>query len=113
MNISILIVHVLFLIWKKQYNKADDRIESLKAYCKKYLYDDATYRSNCFIKMLSELSKAGFHPVRGQRYAQKYHDKLLEMPLSKSRQGVEVEIVPYEHLWSMIIEMCENNLQNK
>ena len=65
MNISILIIHVMFLIWKKKYLQADDRIESLKAYSRKYLYDDSTFRSNCFIKMLIDLSKADFHPIRG------------------------------------------------
>ena len=35
------------------------------------------------------------------------------MPLSKSRQSIEVEIVPYEHLWEMIIDMCDKNLRKR
>jgi len=106
MNITILIIHVLFLMWQKKYSKAEDRIESLKAYSNRYLRDDANFRSNCFIKMLVQLPKADFHPIRVQRYAEKYAKRLKEVPLSKSRQGLEIEIIPYEHLWEMIIGMC-------
>jgi hypothetical protein len=109
MNISILIIQILFFVWEKKYKKVQSRINSLSRYCKKYLTDKDTYRSHCFIKMLLQLARADFNPIRGQRYAQKYHDKLLAEPLSKSRQAIEVEIVPYEHLWEMILEMCERN----
>ncbi len=109
MNITILIIHVLFLMWQKKYAKADERIDALKAYSNRYLRDDANFRSNCFIKMLVQLAKGDFHPIRGQRYAKRYVERLKEVPLSKSRQGLEIEIVPYEHLWQMIIEMCPGN----
>jgi hypothetical protein len=108
-NISILIIQMLFLIWEKKYKDVHDRINSLNWYCQKYLAQGDTYRSHCFIKMLVQLAKADLHPIRGQRYAQKYHDKLVAHPLSKSRQGVEVEVVPYDDLWDLIIEMCGRN----
>jgi hypothetical protein len=109
MNITILIIHVLFLMWQKKYARADERIDALKAYSNRYLRDDANFRSNCFIKMLVQLAKGDFHPIRGQRYAQKFVERLKEVPLSKSRQGLEIEIVPYEHLWEMIVKMCPSS----
>ena len=108
-NISILIIQILFFVWEKKYRQVQDRINSLNRYCKKYLTEGSTYRSHCFIKMLVQLAKADMHPLRGQRYAKNFHDKLLAMPLAKSRQAIEVEIVPYEHLWEMILEMCGTN----
>ena len=109
MNISILIIQILFFVWEKKYKKVQLSISSLSRYCKKYLADDDTYRSHCFIKMLVQLAKADFNPIRGQRYAKNFHDKLLARPLATSRQAIEIEIVPYEHLWEMILEMCGRN----
>jgi len=109
MNISILIIQILFFVWEKKYKKVQLSINSLSRYCNKYLRDDDTYRSHCFIKMLLKLASADFNPIRGQRYAKSFHEKLLSRPLATSRQAIEVEIVPYEHLWEMILEMCGRN----
>ena len=107
-NISILIAHVLLLLVTKKYDRIIDRVETLNQYCYRYLRKDDTYRSNCFIKMLLQLPKAGFNHLRAERYAENYYKKLLNVPLEISTQPTEVELIPYEDLWRMVIDVLRN-----
>lgn len=107
LNISILIVHVLFLLHKNKKGEIIDRVDALNQYCHRYLRKDETYRSNCFIKMLLQAPKADFNKIRTKRYAEKYYEKLLENPIDISEQGVEIEIIPYEILWDITLELLD------
>jgi len=102
-NISILVIEILFTILQKNYNRAIDRIEAIEKYTSRYLKKDDNFRSNCFIKMLLEISKGGFHRIAVERNANKYRKRLDEMPLEKAKQAHSIEIIPYEDLWELIL----------
>ncbi len=106
-NISILVVHVLFLLLQKKYNQIIDRVDALNQYCHRHLRRDDTFRSNCFVKMLLQLAKANFNKKRAERYVQPYLRKLHSMPVTFLDQAIEVEIIPYEKLWSMVLELLD------
>ena len=106
-NISILIIHVLLLLQKRKFLKIIDRVDALNQYCHRYLRRDDTFRANCFIKMLLQMAKADFNRIRTERYAEKYKVKLLTMPLNVADHGIEVEIIPYEHLWDMVLGLLD------
>lgn len=108
-NISILIAHFIFLVEQGKYDNVIDRVDALKQYAHRYLREDSTLRSNCFIKMLLCVVRADFNPIRASRYAEKYLDKLKETPLSVSEQSTEIEIIPYEDLWEIILEILKKN----
>jgi len=104
MNIPVLIVQILFGILKCDYSSTMDRIEAIKKYCSRYLKNDDTFRSNCFIHMLLQIPEAAFH-----RTAVKRKVTLLEKQLAKTAQQTsfynnELEIIPYEHLWEILLE---------
>ncbi|GJM17776.1 MAG: hypothetical protein DHS20C13_31030 [Thermodesulfobacteriota bacterium] len=107
-NITILILHVLFLLQQQKYDEIIDRVESLKTYTHRYLRQDDTFRSNCFIKMLLQLPAASFHKKGVIRKAKKYWDKLLSVPLEKSNQNADIEIIPYETLWAFVLDSLDN-----
>ena len=96
-NISIIILQILFHLKLKEKGKIIDKMEALKMYAYRYLRRDDTFRSNCFIHMLICLPKAHFHPIALERHAKKYSDRL------GSYQGGEVEIIPYEKLWELVL----------
>jgi len=102
-NISILIIHVLLLLQQRKFLKIIDRVDALNQYCHRYLRRDDTFRANCFIKMLLQMAKADFNRLRTERYAEKYKTKLHSVPLNVADHGIEVEIIPYEHLWEMVL----------
>lgn len=109
-NIPILIVHVLFLLQKKNYEGVINRVESLNQYCYRYLRKDGTFRSNCFIKMLLQLPKANFHRQAVIRKTEKLHNKLLEHPSNIVTQHSEIEIMPYETLWKYVLDSLDNRI---
>lgn len=103
-NITIIILQILFLLQQKKYGAIIDKMESLQTYTHRYLRNDDTFRSNCFIKMLLCLPAASFHKKGVLRKADKYWKKLQSVPLEKANQSAEMEIVPYEMLWEFVLE---------
>jgi len=104
MNIPILIVQVLHSIADRDYDKSVDRIEGIEKYCTRYLKDKTTYRSNNFIKMMLQIPIAVFQREEVERKAGKYFQNLQKTPLEVANQTHEVEIIPYEALWSLTLE---------
>ncbi len=111
MNIAILIIHILFFILKKKYNKTIDRVEAIQQYSYRYLHQDNTYRSNCFIKMLLLIPKANFHKVAVIRKTKPYLQKLHKVPLEVDKQSYEVEIIPYEDLWEFVLHSLDKDFE--
>lgn len=104
MNIPILVVQILFSISEQKREQSIDRIEAIEKYCSRYLKQNETFRSSCFIKALLQIPAAGFRPEVVASKAQKYIDQLRAQPLEVAYQTHEIEIIPYEHLWEMAIE---------
>ena len=102
-NITILILQVLFLLLQQQYGKIIDRVESLRTYTHRYLRRDETFRSNCFIKMLTVLPAANFNKTAVMRRSKKYWEKLQTVGIINN-QSAELEIIPYETLWQFVLE---------
>ena len=112
-NTSILILQILFLIEKKKYGQIIDYTDALKQYSYRHLRRNDTFRSNCFIKMLLQIPKAEFNPIRTERYTKDLYAKLQTVPLELSDQPMEVEIIPYEDLWEIILKLLERNSKIK
>jgi hypothetical protein len=107
-NITIIILQILFLLQERKYPQIIDRMESLNVYCHRYLRKNDTFRSNCFIKMLLQLPPARFNQIAVSRKAKKYTDRLNEVPINLAKQSNEIELVPYEILWSFVLESLDN-----
>jgi hypothetical protein len=80
-----------------------DRTEALKQYIYRHLRHKDHIRSNCFINMIISLEKGYFKAPTVQKHAAPHFQKLKRNPLKNSKQDFEVEIVPYEHLWSFLL----------
>ncbi|MGB4846488.1 MAG: hypothetical protein WBP41_01145, partial [Saprospiraceae bacterium] len=103
-NVSILLMHIGFLLQRKNYDAIIDRIDSLKQYAYKYLRKDDTFRSNCMIKMVAQMTKADFNPIRTERYTSDIYKQLEQVKLAGSGENIETEIIPYEVLWSIMLK---------
>ena len=110
MNIPILIIQILWLVAKKDYEDARSKIDLLARYHSRYLKKDEMYRTQLFMRMLGQLSKGNFHRVAVQRKARSYHEKLVIHPLAVAQQSWRIEIIPYEHLWDYVTEMLDLQL---
>ncbi|MBL7783415.1 MAG: hypothetical protein JNM22_19440 [Saprospiraceae bacterium] len=112
MNISVLIAQILFNIADRDYDEAIERIDAIEKYRSRHLKEDDTFRSNCFIKMLLQIPLVNFHREAVLRKADRFHKNLLTVPLESATQMHEVEIIPYEPLWDMIIRNLELKIYN-
>lgn len=109
LNISILIIQFLFLLLDRKYSKLIDRLDAIKQYSYRYLKNDESYRSNLFIKMLLKVAEADFHPIAAERYTKDMHAKLIASNPSVNFQSTEIEVIPYEKLWEIVMELLEKN----
>jgi hypothetical protein len=107
LNIAVLIMHVLILLQQRKFGEIIDRVDALNQYCHRHLRKDETFRSNCFIKMLLKIVRADFNRKRAERYAEPILKKLTSAPFVLSDQNIEVEIIPYEDLWNIVLELLE------
>ncbi len=101
-NVSILLMHIAFLLQRKDYNGIIDRIDSLNQYVYRYLRKDDSFRSNCMIKMVIQMTKADFHPKRTERYTNELYKLLNQIKLTGSGENIETEFIPFELLWSIM-----------
>jgi hypothetical protein len=104
MNITILILQILYFIADQDYDKSIDRIEAIEKYLVRYLKEDDTARSNSFIKMLMQIPIGNFHRENVLRKVEKYFKALKGLPLEAANQSHEIEIIPYEVLWEYNVE---------
>lgn len=112
-NIPILILQILFTISRHQYQEAFNRIEAIEKYCTRYLRRDDTFRSNCFIKMLLLIPIHGFHRQAVERHSMALLKQLATMPLAQAQQNLDIELIPYEHLWPMVLGSLDAKVYRK
>ncbi len=104
LNISILVLQVLFLLDRQDYDGIISRAEALKVYCSRYLKRDEHFRSNCFLKMVLIMEKKGFDYDQTEKIARKYYTKLTTADFNYRGGMATMEIIPYENLWASILE---------
>lgn len=106
-NIPIILVQILFFLADKKYNKIIDRIESLNLYSYRHLKKDENFRSQCFIRMISEMVRADFRKTGTIFRTEKLFNKLQAVPIETYPNSAATEIIPYEDLWAMIVERLD------
>jgi hypothetical protein len=73
-------------------------------YQRRHLRNNASIRLNIFLSMVLATRQAHFHVLASQRHTRVLCEKLLAHPLQISGQGHELEIIPYEDQWEMVLE---------
>ncbi len=107
MNIPILVIQILFALVERDYQQCIDRMDGIEKYCSRYLKQNDTFRSNCFIKMVLQMPAYAFHRDRVTRHSQKLYEMLCSVPMEVANQTYEIEIIPYEALWQITINALE------
>ncbi len=105
MNVPVLIIQMAILIQQRNYDEVIERIDTLNKYSDRYLKPNSpNYRSNCFIKMLTQIPKASFNPIGAERKAEKYIERMAEIEINFNNQAHEVEIIPFKTMWKLILK---------
>lgn len=102
-TVILVIAQTLFLFEEQRYGEAFERIERLKGYSNKFLKLNEHFRVVQFIRLLQQLAKAHFN-YENIGVHQKYVDKLEQTPIRYKGNINELEIIPYHHLWEMVLQ---------
>ncbi len=110
MNVAILVLKTLYLLAERRYDQVIDDVVGIERYCSRYLTDKNTLRSSNFIKMLLQIPLGQFDAALVEKRAARYLKGLSENPLLVHQQTHEVEIIPYETLWELALEVLQQDL---
>ncbi len=107
-NASVLVLQLLFLIQMRNYDALIDKIETLKAYTYRYLHQRQMYRTNCFVKLLLMIPECYFNKTAILRKSERLYNKMSSRAVSEGSISTNMEIVPYETLWEMVLDLLDN-----
>lgn len=102
-NVAILVLQFMYYLKKGDTEGLLYRIESLKKYILTHLKDSFSLRSKLFLKLLMLTVIEDYDAASCRIKGAKYYQKLIETPTPGDAYA-EIEIVPYEHLWELILE---------
>ncbi len=105
-NLPILILHFVESLADMSEETLETYIDRISKYISKYLKGDKVERVRTFMRLLLLVAKEG-----GNRERVQAKSKLLLKKLSASKNGkdtlAELEFVPYEHLWEVVLGMLQ------
>ena len=101
-NVAILILQMLHFLRLRDIDAVLVRIERLRKYQQRHLREAAVLRSRLFLRLLMVLVEKNFDPdecaERGQNLLKK-----LRVTSPPGEAYAEIEIIPYEHLWALVL----------
>lgn len=105
-NVAILILQVLYYVDMMDTEALEYRMEALKKYAHKHFKDSFSERSRIFFKLLALVVKADFDYIVAQKKGESLYLK-MQNTNPPGDAYAEIEIVPYEHLWELIIKRLQ------
>jgi hypothetical protein len=101
MNIAILVVKLLSLFAERKATVIIEEAETIEQYCYRNLNKKDTERSASFIRMLLRLPLW----IQNAKEEDKKLKKLTEQFFRVNQvENFHIEIVPYEHLWELLLK---------
>lgn len=113
MNIPVLVIQFLFDLTESKWSQIIDRVENLAKYRNRYIDAQQTARSHSFLRMLELIPKASFKLTDIEKRAEIILQQLHAVPLEAANQNHEIEIIPYEVLWSIVLNILGKPLTDK
>jgi len=101
-TVLLLVAQVLFLLEKRSYTQATERILQLKTFANRQLKREEYYRAVQFIRLMQQLPKSDFQQENFGNVG-KYLKKLGQQPFFYKGLITELEPLPYEQLWQLML----------
>ena len=107
-NVAILILQCLNYLKKNDLDALLFRVESLKKYKQRHFRDNHSLRTKLFFRLLFAAVHASMREDLLSKKINDIHEKLKDTPPPGDAYA-KIEIIPYEHLWKMILDMMSKN----
>ena len=108
-NISILILQILFLLINKDYTGIIDRKEALTRYIRRHLATKQNERSRVFMTLLSKMIIFNFNGEKVEYKTKKLRKQLGEEVYNYATNMGGNEILDFEMLWEWVIKELKKN----
>jgi len=105
-NIAILILQFLHYLKNQNEEALFPLVERFRKYAALHLYHSSSQRSRIFLKLLIIASEKNLDPAICREKGANAHSKLKTLSPPGDAYA-EIEIIPYEKLWELILEMME------
>ncbi|MFD2999490.1 hypothetical protein ACFS7Z_03890 [Pontibacter toksunensis] len=106
-NLSLLVLDTIKSFLNRKVDDYESHAERVRKYITKYLRGEKAERPRLFLRLLLLVIKEDLHPVRARAKGQKLYEK-LKQTLPPGDAFAEVEIIPYEHLWDLVLKVLEH-----
>jgi hypothetical protein len=109
MRMSVLIIEAAIQLRDQRYGPLIDTVEALNKYRQRHLAKThALYRYNLFVKMIGQLSRAGFVKRLVIKATDVIYRDMKEVPMYIDNNGLLTEIVPLEFMWEHILSLLKD-----
>ena len=102
---NLYIIELLYLLVKKKKIEYMKRVEGVESYIQSQ--KPMSRRTRYFLRMLKAVEMGDYHPVRVTAHAKKNYNLLKNITMPIDVNVFDVEPVPYEILWDMVLEILE------
>ena len=103
-NVAILVLQLLHFLRERNLEPVLLRLERLRKYQQRHLTEATTLRSRLFLRLLQVIMEKSFDPVKAVERGQGLLQQLRDTP-PPGEAFAEVEIIPYENLWGIVLEL--------
>ncbi|HAA15021.1 MAG TPA: hypothetical protein DCE41_26335 [Cytophagales bacterium] len=107
-NIATLVVQFLYLFREGDVDAIRQKIEDIGQYNSVHLDKRHNYRNSIFIRLLSIIEQKNFDYQSVFEKGQNYLKKLRRTKIPVDRL-MDMEVIPYEHLWLTVLDMLKTN----
>jgi len=101
-NVAILVLQLLYFLRERELEAVLLRLERLRKYQQRHLFEPSTLRSRLFLRLLPLIVEKNFDAARAAERGKVLLQQLRDTP-PPGEAFAEVEIIPYEHLWELVL----------
>ncbi|MEQ8534432.1 MAG: hypothetical protein RIB86_21440 [Imperialibacter sp.] len=107
--VAIMILEFIDLMKKDKLDVALARLPNTEKYIYRYLNENPeSQREKLFLKLITIMVESSFNPTVAAKKGEKYFNRLKGTP-EPGDAFAEIEIVPYEQLWEMMLQNMEHS----
>ena len=103
-NVAILVLQLLHFLREHNLEDVLLRLERLRKYQQRHLFEASTLRSRLFLRLLALIIEKDFDAAHTAERGKALLRQLQETP-PPGEAFAEVEIIPYEHLWELVLTL--------
>ncbi|MEZ5026162.1 MAG: hypothetical protein R2739_06245 [Chitinophagales bacterium] len=105
-NYALRIIEILFNAARNDFNLIFSKIDALRVYRSRYLNDNTYKRNHLFLSLLIKAEKSGYN---AKTMKEAKWPEIAELRKQNLYIIADWEIMPYERLWDIFVELSEKN----